>query len=89
MIVATFSCFLLLLLLLLLRWQAATPKIEPLPKMIVATFSSCFLLLLLLILLLLLQWQAATPKIEPLPAANPHGSEGRKSIKIAPKNCLM
>jgi len=34
MIVATFSsCFLLLLLLLLLlfRWQAAMPKIEPLP----------------------------------------------------------
>ena len=28
-------------------------------------------------------------KIEPLPAANHHGSEGRKSIKIAPKNCLM
>ena len=52
-----------------------------------ATFSSCFLLLLLL--LLLLRWQAAMPKIEPLPAANPHGSEGRKSIKIAPKNCLM
>ena len=24
-----------------------------------------------------------SPKIEPLPAANPHGSEGRKSIKIA------
>ena len=49
--------------------------------MIVATFSSCFLLLLLLLLLLLqLRWQAATPKIEPLPAANPHGSEGRKSI---------
>ena len=42
-----------------------------------------------LLLLLLLRWQAATPKIEPLPAANPHGSEGRKSIKIAPKNCLM
>ena len=30
-----------------------------------------------------------SPKIEPLPAANPHGSEGRKSIKIAPKNSLM
>ena len=59
-------------------------------KMIVATFSSCFLLLLLLLLLrLLLRWQAATPKIEPLPAAYPHGSEGRKSIKIAPKICLM
>ena len=54
--------------------------------MIVATFSSCFLLLLLL--LLLLRWQAATPKIEPLPAANPHGSEGRKSIKITPKNSV-
>ena len=24
-------------------------------------------------------------KIEPLPAANPHGSEGRKSSKIGPK----
>ena len=24
-----------------------------------------------------------SPKIEPLPAANPYGSEGRKSIKIA------
>ena len=30
-----------------------------------------------------------SPKIEPLPAANPHGSEGRKSSKIAPKNSLM
>ena len=30
-----------------------------------------------------------SPKIEPLPAANPNGSEGRKSIKIAPKNFLM
>ena len=30
-----------------------------------------------------------SPKIEPLPAANPHGSEGRKSMKIAPKNSLM
>ena len=30
-----------------------------------------------------------SPKTEPLPAANPHGSEGRKSIKIAPKNSLM
>ena len=30
----------------------------------------------------------ATPKIEPLPAqANPHGSEGRKSIKI--QNCAQ
>ena len=63
--------------------------------MILATFSSCFLL-----------FPAAAPapaspavqkgifkrqppKIEPLPAANPHGSEGRKSIKIAPKNSLM
>ena len=66
---------------------AAAPAtiLKPIEKMIVATFSSCFLLLLLL----LLRWQAATPKIEPLPAANPHGSEGRKSIKIAPKNCLM
>ena len=26
-----------------------------------------------------------SPKIEPLPAANPHGSEGRKSSKIGPK----
>ena len=58
--------------LLLLFWNLEK-------KMIVATFSSCFLLLLLL-LLLQLRWQAATPKIEPLPAANPHGSEGRKSI---------
>ena len=33
------------------------------------------------------EWQS--PKIEPLPVANPHGSEGRKSIKIAPKNSLM
>ena len=58
--------------------------------MLVATFSSCFLLpRLLLLLLLLLRLQTATPKIEPLPAANHHGSEGRKSIKIAPKNCLM
>ena len=66
---------------------AAAPAtlLKPIEKMIVATFSSCFLLLLLL----LLRWQAATPKIEPLPAANPHGSEGRKSIKIAPKNCLL
>ena len=32
---------------------------------------------------------AAVAVVEPLPAANPHGSEGRKSIKIAPKNCLM
>ena len=30
-----------------------------------------------------------SPKIEPLPAANPHGSEGRKSMKIAPKHSLM
>ena len=30
-----------------------------------------------------------SPQTEPLPAANPHGSEGRKSIKIAPKNSLM
>ena len=57
--------------LLLLFWNLEK-------KMIVATFSSCFLLLLLL--LLQLRWQAAMPKIEPLPAANPHGSEGRKSI---------
>ena len=56
-------------------------------------FSYFFLLLLktllLLTLLLLLLgccwWLAATPKSEPLPAANPHGSEGRKSIKIAPQ----
>ena len=26
-----------------------------------------------------------SPKIEPLLAANPHGSEGRKSSKIGPK----
>ena len=32
---------------------------------------------------------AATPKSEPLPAANPHGSEGRKSFEIAPQKCLM
>ena len=81
MILATFSsCF--------PPAAAAATLLKPIKKMIVATFSSCFLLLLLL-LLLLLRWQAATPKIEPLPAANPHGSEGRKSIKIAPKNCLM
>ena len=30
-----------------------------------------------------------SPQTEPLPAANPHGSEGRKSFKIAPKNSLM
>ena len=30
-----------------------------------------------------------SPKIEPLLAANPQGSEGRKSSKIAPKNFLM
>ena len=30
-----------------------------------------------------------SPKIEPLPAANPHGSEGRKSSKNAPKNSLI
>jgi len=50
----------------------------------------CFLLLLLLLRLLLLRLLfKRQPKIEPLPAANPHGSEGRKSSKIAPKNCLM
>ena len=38
-----------------------------------------------MLLLLLLRWQAATPKIEPVPAANPHGSEGRKSSEIAPQ----
>ena len=32
---------------------------------------------------------AAVAVVEPLPAANPHGREGRQSIKIAPKNCLM
>ena len=32
---------------------------------------------------------AALAVVEPLPAANPHGSEGRKSIKIVPKNYLM
>ena len=65
--------------------------------MILATFSSCFLLF---------PAAAATPapatpsvqqgifkrqspKIEPLPAANSHGTEGRKSIKIAPKHSLM
>ena len=84
MILATFF--------LLFPSAAAAPApatlLKPIEKMIVATFSSCFLLLLLL-LLLLLRWQVATPKIEPLPATNPHGSEGRKSIKIAAKNCLM
>ena len=35
------------------------------------------------------EWLAATPKIEPLPAANPHGSEGRKSSEMAPQKCLM
>ena len=83
MILATFF--------LLFPSAAAAPApatlLKPIEKMIVATFSSCFLLLLLL--LLLLRWQVATPKIEPLPATNPHGSEGRKSIKIAAKNCLM
>ena len=66
---------------------APATRLKPIEKMIVATFSFCFLLLLLL--LLLLRWQVATPKSEPLPAANPHGREGRKSIKIAAKNCLM
>ena len=53
--------------------------------------SSCFLLLLLLVLLPAISsaqkgiFKRESPKIEPLPAANPHGSEGRKSIKIAPK----
>ena len=65
---------------------APATRLKPIEKMIVATFSFCFLLLLLL---LLLRWQVATPKSEPLPAANPHGREGRKSIKIAAKNCLM
>ena len=31
----------------------------------------------------------AVAVVEPLPAANPHGSEGRKSIKIAAKNSPM
>ena len=71
------------------KLRPKTAQCNPKKKMILATFSSCFLLLLLLLLCLLLRWQAATPKIEPLPVANPHGSEGRKSIKIAPKKCLM
>ena len=56
--------------------------------------SSCFLLLLLLLLLPAISsvqkgiFKRESPRIEPLPAANPHGSEGRKSIKIAPKNTL-
>ena len=44
----------------------------------------CFLLLLLLLLVLLHLF-----KRQLLDEKNSHGSEGRKSIKIAPKNSLM
>ena len=62
---------------------------------ILATFSSCFLLFPPAAApapASLFQkgiFKRQSPKIEPLPAANLHGSEGRKSIKIAPKNSLM
>ena len=61
---------------------------------ILATFSSCFFLLAATPAPATPSVQKGIfkrqpPKIEPLPAANPHGSEGRKSIKIAPKNSLM
>ena len=58
--------------------------------MILATFSSCFLLFPPAAAPAPASpsvqkgiFKRQSPKIEPLPAANPHGSEGRKSIKIA------
>ena len=66
--------------------------------MILATFSSCFLLFPPAAAPApatpSVQKNASSkrqsPQTEPLPAADPHGSEGRKSIKIcAQKNSLM
>jgi hypothetical protein len=53
---------------------------------VVATFSSCFLLLLLL--LLLLQWQVATPKFNPSNHSQqqiPIAVKDGKASKLQPK----
>ena len=77
--------------LFLLFPAAAAPApatlLKPIEKMIVATFSSCFLLLLLL-LLLLLQWQVATPKIKPSNHSQqqiPIAVKDGKASKLQPK----
>ena len=76
--------------LFLLFPAAAAPApatlLKPIEKMIVATFSSCFLLLLLL--LLLLQWQVATPKIKPSNHSQqqiPIAVKDGKASKLQPK----